>query len=175
MRRLAAMWSLHRNAGLWRVRSWSKLRVQMRREIRELQKRLAITTVYVTHDQEEAMAVSDRIAVMNQGSIVQQGTAEDLYQRPASEFVAQFIGRVNLVAGRVISVSGATLEADVTQTAALYTRATQHESEPGILAVSINSSFADTIWAQRGSVFNDSSPPPPPPTKLVISTVPKAP
>ena len=90
----------------------AKLRVQMRREIRELQKRLAITTVYVTHDQEEAMAVSDRIAVMNQGSIVQQGTAEDLYQRPASEFVAQFIGRVNLVAGRVISVSGATLEVE---------------------------------------------------------------
>ena len=56
------------------------------------------------------MAVSDRIAVMNRGSIVQQGTAEDLYRRPASEFVAQFIGRVNLVQGRVAGVSGATLE-----------------------------------------------------------------
>ena len=88
----------------------ARLRVQMRREIRELQKRLAITTVYVTHDQEEAMAVSDRIAVMSKGSIVQQGTAEDLYQRPASEFVAQFIGRVNLVPGRVLGVVGHTLE-----------------------------------------------------------------
>ncbi|MEP7182619.1 MAG: ABC transporter ATP-binding protein [Betaproteobacteria bacterium] len=82
----------------------AKLRVQMRQEIRELQRRLAITTVYVTHDQEEAMAVSDRIAVMNQGSVVQEGSAEDLYYRPASEFVATFVGRVNLVPGRVVSV-----------------------------------------------------------------------
>jgi iron(III) transport system ATP-binding protein len=82
----------------------ARLRVQMRREIRELQKRLAITTVYVTHDQEEAMAVSDRIAVMNGGTIVQIGSAEDLYLRPADEFVAQFIGRVNLIPG---SVAGA--------------------------------------------------------------------
>ena len=79
----------------------AKLRVQMRTEIRDLQRRLAITTVYVTHDQEEAMAVSDRIAVMNQGSVVQEGTAEDLYYRPGSEFVATFVGRVNLVPARV--------------------------------------------------------------------------
>ena len=79
----------------------ARLRVQMRREIRDLQKRLAITTVYVTHDQEEAMAVSDRIAVMNRGTIVQLGSAEDLYLRPADEFVAQFIGRVNLIPRRV--------------------------------------------------------------------------
>ncbi len=83
----------------------AKLRVQMRHEIRDLQRRLAITTVYVTHDQEEAMAVSDRIAVMNQGAIVQQGSAGDLYHRPASTFVAQFIGRVNLVGARVDSLA----------------------------------------------------------------------
>src|SRR5207247_10392929 len=80
----------------------AKLRVQMRQEIRDLQSRLAITTVYVTHDQEEAMAVSDRIAVMNQGRVVQEGTAEDLYHRPATPFVAQFVGRANLVAARVV-------------------------------------------------------------------------
>jgi iron(III) transport system ATP-binding protein len=84
----------------------AKLRVQMRTEIRELQQRLAITTIYVTHDQEEAMAVSDRIAVMNQGSVVQDGTAEDLYHRPASEFVATFVGRVNLVPGRIVALAG---------------------------------------------------------------------
>jgi iron(III) transport system ATP-binding protein len=84
----------------------AKLRVQMRTEIRQLQRRLAITTIYVTHDQEEAMAVSDRIAVMNQGSIVQEGTGEDLYHRPASEFVATFVGRVNLVAGVVVERGG---------------------------------------------------------------------
>ncbi len=82
------------------------LRVQMRREIRELQQRLAITAIYVTHDQEEAMAVSDRIAVMSAGTIVQEGSAEDLYYRPASRFVAQFIGRVNLVPGRIESLEG---------------------------------------------------------------------
>ena len=86
----------------------AKLRVQMRTEIRELQQRLAITTIYVTHDQEEAMAVSDRIAVMHQGSVVQEGTAEDLYYRPASEFVATFVGRVNLVAGRIVDITGGT-------------------------------------------------------------------
>jgi iron(III) transport system ATP-binding protein len=84
----------------------AKLRVQMRHEIRDLQRRLAITTLYVTHDQEEAMAVSDRIAVMNQGAIVQEGSAADLYHRPASAFVAQFIGRVNLLPARVESVAG---------------------------------------------------------------------
>jgi iron(III) transport system ATP-binding protein len=86
----------------------AKLRVQMRQEIRALQRRLGITTVYVTHDQEEAMAVSDRIAVMNQGSVVQIGTAEDLYHRPASSFVAQFVGRVNLLDGRVVDIAGDT-------------------------------------------------------------------
>ena len=91
----------------------AKLRVEMRQEIRELQRRLAITTVYVTHDQEEAMAVSDRIAVMNEGTVVQDGSAEDLYHRPASEFVARFVGRVNLVAGRVAALddTGATFDA----------------------------------------------------------------
>jgi iron(III) transport system ATP-binding protein len=88
----------------------AKLRVEMRQEIRSLQRRLAITTVYVTHDQEEAMAVSDRIAVMSEGSVVQDGTAEDLYHRPASEFVARFVGRVNLVAGRVSAIAGAGAE-----------------------------------------------------------------
>ena len=89
----------------------AKLRVQMREEIRDLQRRLAITTLYVTHDQEEAMAVSDRIAVMNQGTVVQEGTAEDLYHRPQSEFVARFVGRVNLVPGRIEEVvAGDTLK-----------------------------------------------------------------
>src|SRR5712692_6102962 len=84
----------------------AKLRVQMREELSRLQKQLAITTVYVTHDQEEAMAISDRIAVMRQGSVAQIGTAEDLYRAPRSAFVAQFIGRVNLVESRVLGTTG---------------------------------------------------------------------
>ena len=82
----------------------ARLRVQMRTEIRELQQRLGITAIYVTHDQEEAMAVADRIAVMNAGSVVQEGSAQDLYLRPTNEFVATFVGRVNLVPGRVSDV-----------------------------------------------------------------------
>ncbi len=84
----------------------AKLRVHMRGEIRQLQERLSITAVYVTHDQEEAMAIADRIAVMDGGRIVQLGTAEDLYARPASAFVAQFIGRTNVVPGRVVEAAG---------------------------------------------------------------------
>jgi len=88
----------------------ARLRVQMREEIRDLQKRLGVTTVYVTHDQEEAMAISDRIAVMDRGEIVQVGSAEALYHSPASEFVARFIGRANLLAGRIAAVHADRLE-----------------------------------------------------------------
>jgi len=90
----------------------ARLRVQMRDEIRDLQQRLAITTIYVTHDQEEAMAVSDRIVVMNQGRVVQVGSAEDLYHHPQSRFVAGFIGRVNLVPARVTAIDGGVVELD---------------------------------------------------------------
>ena len=81
----------------------AKRRVEMRDEIRSLQKRIGISTVYVTHDQEEAMAISDRIAVMDQGIVVQEGDAESLYYRPATEFVARFIGRANILTGKVVS------------------------------------------------------------------------
>jgi iron(III) transport system ATP-binding protein len=81
----------------------AQLRVQMRSEIVRLQKELAITTIYVTHDQEEAMAISDRIAVMDKGRIAQIGTAQDLYQRPSSRFVAGFLGSANLLRGTVVA------------------------------------------------------------------------
>jgi len=77
----------------------ARLRVLMRGEIQRLQKALGITAVYVTHDQEEAMAISDRIAVMHEGVIVQEGSAETLYRRPGSEFVAPFIGAPIFCAG----------------------------------------------------------------------------
>ena len=83
----------------------AQLRVQMRSEIRRLQKELGITTVYVTHDQEEAMAISDRIAIMNAGQIIQVGTAEDLYRRPVSPFVATFLGEANLIRCRIVDVA----------------------------------------------------------------------
>ncbi|MGE5616836.1 MAG: ABC transporter ATP-binding protein, partial [Bacillota bacterium] len=81
----------------------AKVRIQVRAEIRKLQKELGITTVYVTHDQEEALTLSDRIAVFNEGRIFQIGTPRDLYQRPQNRFVADFIGINNIVEGAVRS------------------------------------------------------------------------
>lgn len=75
----------------------AKLRLEMRRVIRNTQKSVGITTVYVTHDQEEAMAISDRIAIMKEGVIQQVGTSKFVYQRPSNTFVANFIGRSNRI------------------------------------------------------------------------------
>ncbi len=74
----------------------AKLRVKVREEIRRIQQRAGITTLYVTHDQEEALSISDRIAVMNGGKVIQMGSPEDLYLRPQSRFLADFIGLTNI-------------------------------------------------------------------------------
>jgi len=79
----------------------AKLREQMRTEIRRIQKRLGITTVYVTHDQVEAMTLSDRIVIINNGRVEQIGTPTEVYRRPQTRFVADFIGRANFVTGIV--------------------------------------------------------------------------
>jgi iron(III) transport system ATP-binding protein len=79
----------------------ARLRRQMREEIRELQQRLALTVVYVTHDQAEAMAVSDRIIVMNKGTLAQEGPPRELYEAPADAFVAGFMGDANRVRGEL--------------------------------------------------------------------------
>ncbi|WP_349763853.1 ABC transporter ATP-binding protein [Fusobacterium sp. SYSU M8D902] len=79
----------------------AKLRLEMRSAIRDVQKKVGITTVYVTHDQEEALAISDRIAVINKGVIQQLGAPHDIYTRPYNQFVATFIGYSNLFRGRV--------------------------------------------------------------------------
>jgi iron(III) transport system ATP-binding protein len=84
----------------------AKLRVQVRVEIREMQKRLGITSIYVTHDQEEALAISDRIVVMNQGRIEQVGDPHSIYLLPQTSFVAGFIGLANMFEGRVLEREG---------------------------------------------------------------------
>lgn len=88
----------------------AKVRARLRSEIRRLQQDLRITTVYVTHDQEEAMVLSDRIAVMDAGSVLQIGTPVELYERPASLFVADFIGTSNLLPGDVVRVHDGRVE-----------------------------------------------------------------
>jgi putative spermidine/putrescine transport system ATP-binding protein len=92
----------------------AKVRVQLRDEIRRIQTELGITTLFVTHDQEEALAVADRVAVMNAGNIEQIGTPEELYTKPASAFVANFVGLSNrlpaTVSGKEVTVYGQKFE-----------------------------------------------------------------
>jgi iron(III) transport system ATP-binding protein len=90
----------------------AKIRVQVRAEIRKLQQELGITTIYVTHDQEEALSLSDRVAVMKDGRVLQVGKPKELYERPRTRFVADFVGTNNLVPGRVSGRAGAELMVD---------------------------------------------------------------
>src|SRR6185437_15764161 len=78
----------------------AKIRQRLRVEVRRLQRRVGITTIYVTHDQEEALAIADRVVLMNRGAVVQSGTPEEVYLAPATEFVADFLGVGNRVEGR---------------------------------------------------------------------------
>ncbi|WP_182086271.1 ABC transporter ATP-binding protein [Aureimonas sp. ME7] len=91
----------------------TRLRRRVRTEIRELQQRLGFTAVYVTHDQEEALAVSDRIVVMRDGEIAQAGSPRELYETPASSFIADFIGEANVVPCEVVRDGGGQLAAKV--------------------------------------------------------------
>ncbi len=90
----------------------AKLRVHMRSEIRNLQRDLGITTIYVTHDQEEAMSLSDHVVVMSDGRVEQQGPPHEIYEHPASRFVADFIGRSSFVAAEVASVHADAVEVE---------------------------------------------------------------
>jgi spermidine/putrescine transport system ATP-binding protein len=82
-----------------------KLRVQMRYELRQIQKTLKVTTIFVTHDQEEALSMSDRVSVMNKGRIEQIGTPYEVYEKPSTVFVASFVGASNLFEGKVLETS----------------------------------------------------------------------
>jgi putative spermidine/putrescine transport system ATP-binding protein len=86
-----------------------KLRAGLQEELRALHQRLGTTFIFVTHDQEEALSMSDEIAIMNHGRIVQHGSPGDLYDRPVSRFVADFLGRSNFLQGELLSIESATL------------------------------------------------------------------
>jgi len=114
----------------------AKLRRRVRQEIRDLQQSLALTVIYVTHDQEEALAVSDHIIVMEAGRIAQKGTPHELYESPVSRFLADFIGDANLVDGEIsIGNGGATFAAGG---AAMPVRADGIPQGPATLAVRPN-------------------------------------
>jgi iron(III) transport system ATP-binding protein len=91
----------------------AKLRERARLWVKELQRELGLTTIFVTHDQDEALSMSDRVVVMNFGEIQQVGTPEEVYRRPASRFVAEFVGRVNLIPGTVAGGSDGAVEVAV--------------------------------------------------------------
>ncbi|HLQ33877.1 MAG TPA: ABC transporter ATP-binding protein [Chloroflexota bacterium] len=84
----------------------AKLREHMRAELRDIQRRLGVTTIYVTHDQIEALAMSNRIALMSEGHIIQEGRPRELYQKPVSQFVASFLGSTNLLEAEVLERAG---------------------------------------------------------------------
>jgi iron(III) transport system ATP-binding protein len=84
----------------------AKLRERARTWVKELQQNLGLTTVFVTHDQDEALSMSDRVAVMSAGEVQQIGTPEEIYRKPSNRFVAEFVGRVNLLSGRVAAWEG---------------------------------------------------------------------
>ena len=106
----------------------AKLREEMRVELRELQQRLKITTVFVTHDQEEALAISDRVIVMRAGCVEQDGSPRDLFNRPRTEFVARFMGSPNVMegtwlpSGALQTASGLVIRADPTRAGPAGTR-----------------------------------------------------
>ncbi|MBH0238565.1 ABC transporter ATP-binding protein [Methylobrevis albus] len=90
----------------------AKIRVSLRDEIRSLQRALGITTIFVTHDQEEALSISDRIVVMNEGRIEQVGTPFEVYNFPRTRFVASFVGTLNLLRGKVLDAASGRIEVD---------------------------------------------------------------
>jgi iron(III) transport system ATP-binding protein len=90
----------------------SKLRLEMRSEIRRICKTVGSTTIYVTHDQKEALSIADRIAILKDGKLQQVGTPSELYHKPASAFVAEFIGQTNLLPGKVLSRDGSAIHVE---------------------------------------------------------------
>ncbi len=107
----------------------ARLRIELRGEIRRICKSSGITTVYVTHDQKEALSMADRIAVMDMGRVVQVGTPADVYRRPASRFVAEFLGETNFIEGRVESAGAGSVR--VATAAGPITAATGRSHAPG--------------------------------------------
>jgi iron(III) transport system ATP-binding protein len=123
----------------------AKLRRRVREDIRDLQRRLNLTVVYVTHDQQEALAVSDRVIVMANARIAQAGPPRELYERPASRFVADFIGDANVVAAELVAVRGDRAEVNI---GGLVLELEHRGARPGRVTVAIRPE-AVVLYAER--------------------------
>ncbi|MEV5172552.1 ABC transporter ATP-binding protein [Streptomyces flaveolus] len=133
----------------------AKLRETMRFELKRLQRELSLTAIYVTHDQSEALVMSNRIAVMNQGRIEQIGKPREIYTRPATRFVAEFIGTSNFMEAKVVRVKGDEVHAD-TAHGRMVARGV--ERAPGIgdsVLISIRPECVDLSRERRGDVPNE--------------------
>jgi iron(III) transport system ATP-binding protein len=128
----------------------ARLRRRVRTEIRELQQRLGFTAVYVTHDQDEALAVSDQIIVMKDGEVAQQGAPRDLYDQPSSAFIADFMGEANVLSCDVVGVEGesATINVD-----GLLHRVPGRNVRPGPAQLAVRPN-AITLAPKNGGTFN---------------------
>jgi iron(III) transport system ATP-binding protein len=115
----------------------AQLRDDMRGELKRLQSKIGITTVYVTHDQSEALALSDRIAVIERGRIIQIGSPQDIYFRPANPFVARFVGATNLLPGRLIGGSDGRGQVEVLGGRQIQCVVPQQIDDPAAVSVSI--------------------------------------
>jgi iron(III) transport system ATP-binding protein len=115
----------------------AQLRDEMRSELKRLQSKIGITTVYVTHDQSEALALSDQIAVIDHGVIRQFGSPEDIYFRPANPFVARFVGATNLLAGRLLGASNGRGDVEVLGNRTIKCLVPAAISDPAAVSVSI--------------------------------------
>ena len=108
----------------------AKLRERARAWVKDLQRTLGLTTIFVTHDQDEALSMSDRVLVMSRGQVQQVGTPEEIYRRPANRFVAEFVGRVNLISGVVASSLAGSLALDVPGTKSRLLVLTTRTAQP---------------------------------------------
>jgi len=125
----------------------ARLRRKVRTDIRELQQRLGFTAVYVTHDQDEALAVSDRIIVMKDGRIAQAGAPRELYEAPASTFIADFMGEANVVACEVLAIEDGRAQVRV---GGLEHRVPARDAEPGAASLAVRPG-AITVEEGRGT------------------------
>jgi iron(III) transport system ATP-binding protein len=135
----------------------ANLREEMRFEIRRLHEEFGITTVYVTHDQGEAMVASDRIAVMNKGKIIQVGPPQDIFEAPATRFVAEFIGKTNILAGRLEQGNRFRLESGITVAVAERNESNGGKTyvciRPHSLVLVADTDAAKSMGAQGYNVF----------------------
>ncbi|MEW2498310.1 ABC transporter ATP-binding protein [Streptomyces nodosus] len=135
----------------------AKLRETMRFELKRLQRELSLTAIYVTHDQSEALVMSNRIAVMNQGRIEQIGKPREIYTRPATRFVAEFIGTSNFMEAKVVSVAGDEVQVDAAQGRLVARGVAAPPAVGDSVLISIRPECVDLSRERRGDVPNEWS------------------